>query len=1352
MRILRLAIACILLWGGARSSPAADADWTPASRAALAHFQAGEYDAARDLCAGPLAGADDPLVRRDAAALRAMLLMQGPARTERRSGVVEFDMLARAHRELLARPECQLALGTARLELNETAAALEHLDAAAGGFAAQRDAKRHRAALVALAEGWTRHTEWEHTPGRFGISRPADRAAAERIREQQVAKIREALAQLPDSTAACAALDLVWARHLLAAGDRAAEARDLLARVAALPLSVPAAADAALALGAEYEVEQRWGDALAMYARLQAEASGPLLDEARARQAAITKPQLQLSSPPVAPADRPVRLELGTRNVSAFEIEVRRLDLPAWLASRQGRLIEAQLPAAGSVQFAQRFTTSTEQPYDWWHAPPVEVSAPPGAYVVSMTAMAPVPATVRQLLLISDLVALTVMGDDRVLVWATARSGAAAADLDISTAQARFWMHGSFMPVQLALADGLARFALPPEARVLRERRWVCLVQAGEHLALCRGEVPPPAAAPPPLLLATDRPQVGRPLTVTGLAPPGLDSAAPATDPWRLEVRDPLDSLIASQELAVSAGGVLHGALPVPAPAGGQTVRLVARRGEQSAQSLAGSHMLPVPWPGAAEHVLACRVPTHVPPDNRAITGTAQAWHAWGTPVEPDALTGILRVADLPSPATNDQFESNEAVRLGRSLHGDEYVGVIPARERTFAVDIPARWLTTRANGPAAAGIWLTGTDDDRNATTILRLVAIGAAPAVAWVRPTSAECQVGRPVRIEGGWFDPSELTGWEPPEFLVREARGRQVHLAATAEPTGWWSAQWSPEQSGPADVQFTAPREGSVSAHATRTLLISPAPAGDRTPSIACSAEWLAGAQPTVRVRLTGESAAPLLVLLESGAPHAAEALDELHGERELSLPLASAPRSLRVLVVDLAASGTRVLARAPIAPPATERLELAVDTPGDPPAAGAAVNVHVRCTGPPSAVQDAWLIARLTPATTIGPVLWIPGDPRRDTWSGPALPQLIAGGVDSAGSLKIANAETQWLPREVYAALRDRETLWTTAVPAARDLELSVPLPPQPDRYRLDLLACSARGAISTAQRVLDARSGVHLRPDVPARLTLGDRCLVGIAIENPATTPVTGTCEISFGAGLQAESIEHAGTAQRPANPGAPLSVTVPAGGHAWIQARVEAVRAGHASLGVTFSGDLAQTAVAEYDVLELDERTSSSAVQVKRTVLLLARGHAAHAGEPDDAGAAAASPVGDELHTGDRIFAGQRILVRDAFTVPSALAAVTWSQRLPPGCVANVSPDLPARPIGRSSRRRGDELRFETSRLAGGDHVHEFVLTGARPGACTLPAPQIESGGRPLPVQVEPADWRIVVIENRPGP
>ncbi|MBI5864101.1 MAG: hypothetical protein HZB38_06300 [Planctomycetes bacterium] len=133
--------------------------WSPELAEPFGLYTHGRYSDAINLCRS-IADSNRGRVRQEAEALAAMAVMRSPSRTDRSEGRTRLAQIIRQQPDLRERPDVRLALGAARLGLNERAAALEELLAARDGFVR---ANRPDAALDVyslLAEAWSSFGEW----------------------------------------------------------------------------------------------------------------------------------------------------------------------------------------------------------------------------------------------------------------------------------------------------------------------------------------------------------------------------------------------------------------------------------------------------------------------------------------------------------------------------------------------------------------------------------------------------------------------------------------------------------------------------------------------------------------------------------------------------------------------------------------------------------------------------------------------------------------------------------------------------------------------------------------------------------------------------------------------------------------------------------------------------------------------------------------------------------------------------------------------------------------------------------------------------------------------------------------
>jgi len=81
---------------------------------------------------------------------------------------------------------------------------------------------------------------------------------------------------------------------------------------------------------------------------------------------------------------------------------------------------------------------------------------------------------------------------------------------------------------------------------------------------------------------------------------------------------------------------------------------------------------------------------------------------------------------------------------------------------------------------------------------------------------------------------------------------------------------------------------------------------------------------------------------------------------------------------------------------------------------------------------------------------------------------------------------------------------------------------VPIPAQPGLYKLIVAARAPAGQVVSDTLVLDARRGVRLEASAPQWLTVGDRSLVAVRVENAYVEPIQAQVRCEVGDSLHAE--------------------------------------------------------------------------------------------------------------------------------------------------------------------------------------------------------------------------------------
>jgi hypothetical protein len=731
--------------------------------------------------------------------------------------------------------------------------------------------------------------------------------------------------------------------------------------------------------------------------------------------------------------------------------------------------------------------------------------------------------------------------------------------------------------------------------------------------------------------------------------------------------------------------------MPITAELESKHLRVIVRQGEQVAENVSGRFALVVAPADKTDLIVSCEMPPWLDARATEVPVRVRAWYPWGTELVSASLRCNIRAAELPTfepgaePLTAGPFIRKgrlEPGGLGFSIPVDGFD--LPDTPRVLGVQaIVESW-----EGHQSAGF----------GETLLGAESMYEANA-------SIPSLEGEPLRV------------------------GRTVHVRPT-------------QLGGGADL-----------------------------PRLQCDARLAEhDGKPGVRVRLTGSVPQPVIALVEAGDPLAARVLPSIDGLSEVFLPLEATPPEARVVLAAVAQTGLEILADVEVRPSQAQAISLDIEPPSAPLLPNESVRIGVTCTRvdpspkrkretTDSPATDATLIARLVPAADAGYVRWQPKQrraPSRPAPSGPAIASSLSHGPAPGEAMaRGTRPERLPLPPSLVAALYEGTTLWADVRPvSAAKTELDVPLPVAPGLYRLIVLARGPRGATARGEILLDTRRGLRVIASAPKHLTLGDRTIVAIMLENARAEPAEARVLVNVGEGLHVESVTvrhsgHPGNAARPADSaesdaaswtGEPVPLTVPAGQRAWLQLRVEAVRVGHATMHaeIALAHDAAapdlrppgsvtsdlrvrrtlrQHAHAAYEVLPVDRagttETTKAPLRLKRTLLRVIEERVQldpATGEPSEEGVWKTKRQHAVLTAGERVEPGQKILVRDEFTLEKPLAAVTWFQRLPPNCRTLQNEPRGFQTAGDTQCQRSDASGCRIPTLAAGRHMHEYPL------------------------------------------
>jgi len=1362
-----------------QEATAPPSDWHPDLQSALALYVAGDFDSVRQYCQDLSQNSTDQALRRDAAALHALTLLRSPARDNCLDGRAQLLQLASDDPGLRDRPECNLALGLAALTLSETSTALDCLSLAAQGFERQHLDDRLAEACCALASAWVVHQEWELTPPQFHVARPASPAQADAIRRQQLDQLRTRLAALPHAHVYLARLDLITAKYLLAQGDEPTALARLKQLTAKLPFS-PSQAEAALFLATYYEEHDRPADALQLLDRVRSANLGTFSTEAGRRAQNLQSPRLELSVPARVRPDEPWSGQLRARGLTYISCELRRVDLAPWLTNRQGRFSEPHLPVAGSLIASCEPDVPSEAPLAWQSSriPPLpnDWRTPAGTYVLTAraTSSAGRELVAQRLLVVSSLDALFFIGTEQALLWVGRADDYATTLIPASAGRLRFWMHGSFVPAEHALQDGSACFPLPPEARLLRDKRWTCLVEADGQTALLRGDLPSPdTASAAPRVTLVGGPSVlelGTQLHLVGILDGAAGEAAPSdSPPLTLECLDALGRVRATQAAHPDAAGIFAADFAVTPELADAHLNFVARQAGRVLESRRGRLNLYVPPTDATPVQLECRLPLHLPPQARSLTVEATARYPWGVPLDDAGIAFLVRSIRLPT-ATNG--------RLARMFPESDHNANFPPDGR-YSLDLEtADW----AGGDVAVNVWTTLSGWDQRLVRSYVTSLVSAQPAVVWIESDPTEPHVGDLVRFFVGRFDPTLRTAGAKPQLTVRHGADPPVMLPLYPGPLTMRSGGWRPTEPGQYEVTVSARLDSAQRDYGqlagdqsiTERILLTvggpTSPAGPTSgrsgadppldPPPLCEALFEdTSATPAIQLRVDPLACRPLLAIaFAASEPSAVRCIPASHVPTTFDLPVpASRVGDLRVCLAEFSPAGWQVPGTFTVQP-VPQRAWVPVVQPAlvtAPPSSTASVDVTcLRWDG--SEPDGATLIARLVRAADEGYVPWRAGAPLASDDSVAPVARWTSDEDWRAAPrpvpLPLADDGT-YLDPSLRAALHLGETLWTQRLPLEPVTHVTFPIPSVPDRYRLHLLARSNDGSWAATVADIDAHDGLNLQLSVSPRMSVGDRTLATLTLANPGSAPLSGQVCLDLGVALHVESVRFAGADHSEDLTAPDFSFTLPPGSTRRLTARVEAAQPGRGVVTATVTTTTAtQSTQGAYEIYpDVPMPNDTPLVRIRRAIALV---------QPESDAAPPGSPPRLEFHEtprppvmyiplrpGERIAPGHVIRVREELEIDRPLPACTWTQRIPPTfhTLAETPAEVPQ--LGLPGPRWLDSLAFNGD-LPAGQRTHEYFLLAVRPGSGLLPPPHIDSAGQLIPASTDPTETRLTVPDS----
>jgi tetratricopeptide (TPR) repeat protein len=1347
-------LATILVTASAvaqRARPAAE--WSPETIEALELYRGGDSERARRLAAAVMSRTSDPRVRRDAGAIIAMALLRGPARNDRIEGAARLVELAHPDPQLAERPDCLLAQGIAKTALSETAVGLDLLDRALRAYAAAGDVTGQLETLGELAACWAAHGEWESTPRRLGVRPPTDPGEAGTIRIEQIQRLRSEAERLRGDEEALARVDLALAAARTRAGDASAAAATLEA-IAATPRMTRSVADAALQVAGEYESQGRWSEALRLYDRIAAAQLDERSIRARARAEALRRPALQLEVPASVERGARIPVQLTARNLPRISIELRRLDVEAWLVDRNTRGVEERLPESGALVAEKELDTRGAGPSAPWSSEtlsePLEFSADAGAYVLIARGAdeSGTPHTVKRFVVVSDLSAIGVTHGDHALVWAVRRTAARAGGADSAAPlTGRFWMRGSFAPAKLRFDRDLCEFRLPNEARVMRDRGWVCLVESDGDIAICRGTLEPTAASDSsaPAVAMCGAPStlsVGHPWRLAGMLMRGLNDLRPPAEqrPLEVEVRDALDEVVARAALTVGPDGLFSTSVLVPAGQQGKRLRAIVRRGGAMVQNVLGPITVRVSAADEPEWDLACRAPKWLSDGAALFPAGISSEYPWGTPVgDADALLAFhtLRLPD-----------ANEALQFGQPLFSE-----LETAQNGAAQIAPQLGEFPVPNGRMAIALTASVRGWDQRTRQASTRTLVAREPVYGWLAVEPTAPRIGDDVYFHVEWIDARPGGSGALPVVELKRDSQRVAALRLVRGEQGWRTESWRPWAPGAYAAGLIVDPADPLATMIARDLVVGDLPEGSASRPLVVSASFMGRDENReVHVRVHGDCAGPLLVCAATGMELVARefAMTGARGQTEVKLQVRSGDAGGKVYVAGPTRAGAAILAASEIGPnPERGGAKVRLVT-ASPPLPASVISVRVEASPSP-----ATALLRLAEVSGDGIATWVPHAERTD----------IAAARTGAPALPPALSET----------LQSGETIWAGTIETSETAaSTAISLPAKPGLYRLLAVVRGPGDALGVDAVTLDTRTGVEPLLDVPRRMMLGDRIVQSLRLENRARESVALRVTLDFGDGLSVVSREVRGAPGR-TETGAgsnPVELTVPPESRAWLIAIAEAARAGDAVARAVVESDRGRQQVElayRVDDPAAGIQDASTTVGVERTVEVWRtrplfgkrKGPiddlsevAWPASDPDaplqPAGApGAGEPARIALVPGEPLPPGRYLYVREQITFDQSASNVEWTQPLP--ATAQSLQTMPPELATLGPRQPGG-LGYLSYRPTGpllGSVVHEYAILTVRPGAAVLPPPEVRINGQRVAVELAPRETHVIVAEPR---
>lgn len=1356
-RLTNLVLAAWLT-AAASAQPAVPSQWSAALAEPLRLMFAGDLDRSASLALSIGETASESTLRHEAQAVQALALLlreDRPARVQGRALLMQLESQSAG---LVQRAESQYALGVAATELGETAVALTHLETAVGQFEAQADHPRQAAALVALARAWGRHSEWQTTPMRFIPAQPETPDEALAIRMAKVQEQRTRLARLPDVRESLAELDLLLADMQLADPPNAQEGRGTLKRLASEAPLTRGGARAAMRLGRQADLEDEWAAAEEWYERVAHSPDESLATDARNALRALSRAQLRCS---LQTDGQHVQVHVNGRRMSRIALEIRSLDLADWLGSSRGHLLEVHLPESGAVRASHEITAGPGGDAEGV----LEAQLAAGAYVVLARGEpgAGADGVVKRLLLVDPLPVTALIGIERgVLALTDARDHDAGAEVE-------FWMQGGFVPLRFPLRDGVGDFDLPPEARLLVQKRWTCLIRVGSRFGLLSGQLAeedPGGSQVRAVLLAGspgDAAAGGAPLTGVLLNAVGARDAS-WNRPLRVELRDARDQLFVAAQAQVHAGAfameipigddVLPERLHVQLRDGARPIPLIGHRADLQL----GRELLPAWFDGG--------VPERQRPDDLELPIRLEARYPWGRAIEHGNGQLALLAIGLPQPTSGVA----EALRSF-----SDHVHLSDRGVLNLKLPLP---LSFKGSAPLVLRTVLSVGDDGTTLGALEQEILMADEPALAWVIVEPHSATIGQPLRFHVGHVGMNAAPASRAIVQIIDSFTGVKAELHTRRTARGWTTEHWFPDHAGTYEVVATVQRLNAPPLTARASFACKDEPIRN-SPALrngGMRALMTAGADRTDAVSVTTSPNAEGLLVFLSGneAPLGAVVLRRGAGKARWPVPRdwssvssqsANKPQARtttgrvprKVLLIRTQSGRPAVVDSAMIdAPDGRAILRLEAPAQALP---GGAVQLRVRLEQEAGGAIPGKALVYVAAPPVPSLLEWTHADALGETFTRPGY--RIFGGDEplnpehetGAGSAEKAP------PWQVEPALSE----WLSAVPRlwsirmldvpAEGAQFELDLPCRAGVYRVAVLGLHA-SCTAVAEALIDASRAIDAQIDLPARARPGDLVRCTLMLRNHLPTAACVRVRLEPLEGLHIVGLYEPGAAVLQGT--SETEVALAPGQAVFLKSDLEVLAATAGRIQVRLRHDGGEQRLSRAVTIKSEPSADRSAtIRLRRQVARMTP-IALESDEADHADGMPrkirhrwdAEPVAD----GAVVPSGAWLRVREEVEIATGIRNAAWRQDMPCTAAVRVAPeDVEDRrgEIGRLSTRTADSCQYTSTQRSAGRTVHEWWMQATRPGTGILPAPEVSADGHALPLVVEPHDFRITVTEAR---